>query len=351
MLVQYYIIRSCQPTVSDSTLRPQHIDWAACWTTWSRPRARRHLMSWSLMSGCRTTCYCHGPSVWHHLHQLMLPSPGGSGSISILLPFSPNCQRQIYVPVTDPATESSADDLADTFDSVISGLLDKHAPVSEFTVRERSHQPWFDNECREARRKARRLARRCQTDTAVQRISKPGAQPYVRLGSCPIRRPLITGSRKSRRPAKISVMCGSQWTSCLARAKALPKLGLSLLLPIMTTWKRKSLTSEHRHLMQVRRFLLIVQLQACASSSRSPRKMSLKSLFLHQQNSALLTYFQRGSWRRRLRYWRLSSLGCSIIPSPSAVSRPNGSTQLSSHSLRKLEPRNRHPRTSDRSQI
>src|SRR5688572_6343134 len=42
--------------------------------------------------------------------------------------------------VNDPAPESSADDLADTFDSVISGLLDKHARVSEFTVRECYHQ-------------------------------------------------------------------------------------------------------------------------------------------------------------------------------------------------------------------
>jgi hypothetical protein len=68
--------------------------------------------------------------------------------------------------VSDPSTDTSADDLAESFDSVIRGLLDKHAPVSEFTVRERSHQPWFDNECREARRKARRLARRCRKNTA-----------------------------------------------------------------------------------------------------------------------------------------------------------------------------------------
>ena len=67
----------------------------------------------------------------------------------------------------DPPTDTSADHLADTFDLVIGGLLDEHAPMATFTVRERSHhQPWFDNECRKARRKARRLARRCETATS-----------------------------------------------------------------------------------------------------------------------------------------------------------------------------------------
>src|SRR6218665_2329508 len=48
--------------------------------------------------------------------------------------------------------------------SKIIGLLDQHAPVADFTVRERAHQPWFDSECHEARRKVRRLARRCRTN-------------------------------------------------------------------------------------------------------------------------------------------------------------------------------------------
>jgi len=69
---------------------------------------------------------------------------------------------------SEPATDISADvdHLAAMFNSEIIGLLGKHAPVAEFTVRERAHQPWFDSECREARRKARRLARRCQTNAA-----------------------------------------------------------------------------------------------------------------------------------------------------------------------------------------
>src|SRR6218665_375797 len=69
---------------------------------------------------------------------------------------------------SEPATDISADvdHLAAMFNSEIIGLLGKHVPVAEFTVRERAHQPWFNSECREARRKARRLARRCQTNAA-----------------------------------------------------------------------------------------------------------------------------------------------------------------------------------------
>src|SRR6218665_2216484 len=68
---------------------------------------------------------------------------------------------------SEPATDISADvdHLAAMFNSEIIGLLAKHAPVAEFTVRECAHQPWFDSECREARRKARRLVRRCHTNT------------------------------------------------------------------------------------------------------------------------------------------------------------------------------------------
>ena len=50
------------------------------------------------------------------------------------------------------------------FDSVISGLLDKHAPMRDFTVRERGHQPWFDDESRSTRREVQRLERRFRRD-------------------------------------------------------------------------------------------------------------------------------------------------------------------------------------------
>src|SRR6218665_2356841 len=71
-----------------------------------------------------------------------------------LAAFLADLSKSDLCAISDPLTDASADHLADAFDSVIAGLLDEHAPVSEFTLRERFHQPWFDNECREARRKA-----------------------------------------------------------------------------------------------------------------------------------------------------------------------------------------------------
>src|SRR6218665_155125 len=110
------------------------------------------------MSGCRTTWFINkippSPTYvtitrrkWQHFD---------AGAFLAELSKSELCVD------SDPATDISADvdDLAEMFNSEIIGLLDKHAPVAEFTVRE----PWFDSECREARRKARRLARCFRTN-------------------------------------------------------------------------------------------------------------------------------------------------------------------------------------------
>ena len=55
-------------------------------------------------------------------------------------------------------------------------LLDKHAPVTEITVRERTHWPWLDYDSRTTRWEVRRLerrfmaARKCRLST-VQALS------------------------------------------------------------------------------------------------------------------------------------------------------------------------------------
>lgn len=50
--------------------------------------------------------------------------------------------------------------------------FDKHAPVSEFTARERYHQLWFDNECPEARWTTSRLARLSQVATGSAEVEQ-----------------------------------------------------------------------------------------------------------------------------------------------------------------------------------
>ena len=55
--------------------------------------------------------------------------------------------------------DESPEVLADRYDSVITELLDEFALLSTIAVRQRSHRPWYDDECRQSRRKARKLQR------------------------------------------------------------------------------------------------------------------------------------------------------------------------------------------------
>ena len=146
-------------------------------------------MSRSLMSGCRATCYIVSP------RSISITQPAPTHLCyyhqAEVTAFQSCCLSRRTLEselcsIRYPATESSADDLADAFDSVISGLFDKHAPASEFTVRERSRQPWFDNECREAGGRLDVWLGAVKPTMLVQRAnSKPVAQNYVRVGNCP----------------------------------------------------------------------------------------------------------------------------------------------------------------------
>jgi hypothetical protein len=49
--------------------------------------------------------------------------------------------------------------MADMFDDVITGPLDQLVPVRQFVRRPRPSDPWFDRECRDAKRLTRRLRR------------------------------------------------------------------------------------------------------------------------------------------------------------------------------------------------
>ena len=52
---------------------------------------------------------------------------------------------------------SDPDTIAVCYDAIITRLLDELAPITDVKIRECNRQPWFDNECRTARCKARRL--------------------------------------------------------------------------------------------------------------------------------------------------------------------------------------------------
>ena len=68
-------------------------------------------------------------------------------------------------------SDKSADDLAVLYRDVMTQLLVKHCPVITVCRRPRPATPWFDAECRDARRKARtaeKRFRRKRTDADKQ---------------------------------------------------------------------------------------------------------------------------------------------------------------------------------------
>ena len=62
-----------------------------------------------------------------------------------------------------------ADQLASVYDNVIASILDRLVPLRKVTIRKRPSDPWFDDVCRDQKKRARRLERRvhsAKTDVA-----------------------------------------------------------------------------------------------------------------------------------------------------------------------------------------
>ena len=59
----------------------------------------------------------------------------------------------------DSWTDCSVDELADLYDSEVTTIIDRLIPAKSVTLRRRPSDPWFDQECRQAKRTVRRLER------------------------------------------------------------------------------------------------------------------------------------------------------------------------------------------------
>jgi hypothetical protein len=57
-----------------------------------------------------------------------------------------------------------ADELAVLFDTTIRRLLDRQVPLRQVTVRQRSSVNWYDDECRQSKRRLQRLERDARRD-------------------------------------------------------------------------------------------------------------------------------------------------------------------------------------------
>ena len=72
----------------------------------------------------------------------------------------------LYEFVSGCETTSDVDKFVDQYNHVITDLLDKLAPVTEFTVREWVHHPWFKEESRSNRNAVQRLKHRFEWQKA-----------------------------------------------------------------------------------------------------------------------------------------------------------------------------------------
>jgi hypothetical protein len=59
----------------------------------------------------------------------------------------------------DTLSTMSPSALFDLYDGTLRRIVDEHLPVEEISVRDRQLTPWFDKDCRAAKRKVRMLER------------------------------------------------------------------------------------------------------------------------------------------------------------------------------------------------
>jgi len=64
------------------------------------------------------------------------------------------CTSKLCQPDGWPA---EIDDMADMYDRELNAQLDQQIPIRHFVCQQRSSDPWFDKECRVAKRLTRRL--------------------------------------------------------------------------------------------------------------------------------------------------------------------------------------------------
>ena len=88
---------------------------------------------------------------------------------------------------------ADVDTLADQYDNIITDILDELAPVTEFTVRNRTHHPWFDGELRLTRRVVRRFERQFKRHRRHRRHTMLGETRFMIRGNNRMRRLETTG--------------------------------------------------------------------------------------------------------------------------------------------------------------
>ena len=81
----------------------------------------------------------------------------------------------------DKLADKSADDLVQLYRSVLTGLLDKHCPAVKVRRRPKKATPWFDADCRAARRHTRAAEKRFRrSHSSVDKLEWVGKMKSMR---------------------------------------------------------------------------------------------------------------------------------------------------------------------------
>jgi len=107
-------------------------------------------------------------------------------------------------------SDLDSDSLASLYDSIITELLDRQVPTRSVTCRRRPSSLWFDDECRGAKRKVRRLERSARREGPLALSTSPTAAAW-----CAERRAYFNLlQRKQRTYWTERVVCGGPSMNC-----------------------------------------------------------------------------------------------------------------------------------------
>jgi len=76
---------------------------------------------------------------------------------------------------------ADVDSMADLYNSKLNAIFDRLLPLQTSTRRSRPSDPWFDDDCRNAKRCCRRVERRARRSSAARIVWKSELRAYRRL--------------------------------------------------------------------------------------------------------------------------------------------------------------------------
>ena len=120
---------------------------------------------------------------------------------------------------------SDLDSLIDQYESVLSELLDKHAPLITRRITCRPHAPWFDDELREAKRQVRRCERKwMKSKLEIHRlIFREKAHRYhelIKKAKCDFHKSQLENCNSRDLFAKINTLCKPKSAKILPSAQS-----------------------------------------------------------------------------------------------------------------------------------